>query len=240
MASEMAARAAEGGAIVLWGTTPKEGCEPYAPFALALKGLTARLSPTDLRALLGTAAPELGQLVPAVDHVLGLQRQTAHPPDRRHLFPAVAGLFQTLTKHTPVVLVLDDLDRADTFSLELLHSLTRVVTAVPLLLLGTSTADGTVSPAYIDIERVAQTVDLEHLDIEETAHIVQASLVGKSHRNVHEAIYAVSRGNPALTIEAIHAFIGRGYIAQRDDSWYLRDGLTPVLTTIRLRARGIR
>ena len=63
---EFASRAAEAGALVLYGACDAVVHSPYGPFSQALERLTAMAEPDELRAALGTSAGELTRLLPSL------------------------------------------------------------------------------------------------------------------------------------------------------------------------------
>jgi DNA-binding SARP family transcriptional activator len=238
LAAEVAARGADRGIIVLRGTPHREMRRPYGVLADAIEELTSRLSPADLRALLGASAPELSKVVPSVQTALGSHLRAASALNRRDLFAAMADLLHSLAQRAPVLLIIDDLDAADDETLELLLYLLRMAAQMRLLVLGTRTCGSENSQAYVNLDHLARRIELEPLTLAETTQLVCASLMGQVHSEVHEAIHAVARGNPSFTREAIEAFVGRDYIAERNGRWSLDDGPRSLLSTLRLRTRG--
>lgn len=124
LARVVAERARASGAAIAWGRCREtEGAPAFWPWTQLLRTVLARSGrppPGDLRLLLepGARAPD-GE-------------------DRFALFDAVAQLLVQLAAAQPLVLLLDDLHRADAPSLRLLEFLAPVVQDAPLLVLGTS------------------------------------------------------------------------------------------------------
>ena len=105
----------------------EHGGSPYAPIAAVLREFLRRepagLSTAEpLFAHLGVLLPELGP-APAVT-------------DRETLFEAVRGAFDTIAAREATVVFLDDLQWADSATLELLPSLAEAAEEWPLLVLG--------------------------------------------------------------------------------------------------------
>ncbi|MEV3854653.1 AAA family ATPase [Streptomyces sp. NPDC050095] len=124
LVDELARRAADAGAAVLWGAGhDAEGHTPYGAFAEALDGWLADRSPAE-RARAGAEYPELAALLPSLGRVRTPAERS--PEDERdRLFRATAGLLGELAAAHPVLVVLDDLHAADAGSFQLLSHLAR-------------------------------------------------------------------------------------------------------------------
>jgi DNA-binding SARP family transcriptional activator len=121
LAAELAARAHDEDAVVLYGRCEPEAPLPYQPWAEALRGLPAPVA--------GPHAAELGRLVPELGSPLAGDPEG----ERFRLFAAVSA---TLDALAPAMIVLDDLHWADRASLLLLHHVAGAG-GPPLLLAGT-------------------------------------------------------------------------------------------------------
>src|SRR5262245_25161053 len=139
-AEELAMAARQRGGLVLVGRCyDGDGAPPYWPWVQMLRTLTRT---TDLSALLadmGRAAADvvavLGELR---DHLPNLPAAPAADPEqaRFRFFDGLTTLLRNAARRQPLVLILDDLHRADQSSLLLLQFLTREIAAAPLLLVG--------------------------------------------------------------------------------------------------------
>ncbi|MCX4514592.1 AAA family ATPase [Streptomyces sp. NBC_01619] len=122
LVAEAARRAAEKGAVVLWGAGhDAEGQRPYGPFAEALEGWLADRSVEEW-ARTGAEYPELATLLPG-----RVEPKSWRSPEeeRDRLFRASAALLGELAEQRPVLMVLDDLHAADAGSFQLLSHLAR-------------------------------------------------------------------------------------------------------------------
>ena len=144
-AAELAARAHEDGAAVLYGRFDEETLTPYQPVVEMLRGWSAGAPLDSLRDRLGPRAAELG------DPAAGVRRR--RPPttsrggrdragpeadaQRFRFFDAVAALLGEIGAEAPVVLVFDDLQWADRPTLQLLRHLVRAPAPRRVLFLGT-------------------------------------------------------------------------------------------------------
>jgi DNA-binding SARP family transcriptional activator len=142
LAEELADRAAEAGAVVLWGRCVEAGgAPPYWPWVQALRSYLRTRPRGELRAELGpgasdiaTIVPDVGLLLPDLDPAVALP----DPPQARfRLFDSIAGFWKNASRACPFVVVLDDLHAADEGSLLLLEHVTRELADTRLLLIGT-------------------------------------------------------------------------------------------------------
>ena len=123
LADEAARLARSRGFRVVWGRCREtEGAPPFWPWTQILRGVLAGS---------GITAP--ADLQPLLDS----RPQAGRDADRFQLFDAVTTLLLDRAHHQPLLVVLDDLHRADHSSLLLLEFLTPAVGDAPLLLIGT-------------------------------------------------------------------------------------------------------
>ena len=137
LAAEFADAAYRAGAIVLAGRCDREQVVPYQPFAEALKHPAVSLPAGTLRAITGSWAPDLARLVPQLgDRLPDLAPPSAAGPEtaRYRLFEGVTAALVALSRAAPVVLLIDDLQWADSSTLALLRHLMRHTGQVPVLI----------------------------------------------------------------------------------------------------------
>ena len=140
LAMEHARRAHEEGAGVLLGRCDEDLAVPYQPFAEAMERAVRQLHPAELAGLLGRRGgelvrllPDLADLAPAVAAPWSSDPET----ERFRLFDAVGRALATLSRHAPLVLVLDDLHWATAPTLLLLRHLVTRLEPMPVLVVGT-------------------------------------------------------------------------------------------------------
>ena len=142
-AAELAARAHEDGAAILYGRFDEETLTPYQPVVEMLRGWSAGAPLDSLRERLGPRAAELAILLPEfgpppADHLTpGAITGPEADAQRYRFFDAVAALIGEIGAETPVVLVFDDLHWADRPTLQLLRHLVRAPAPRRVLFLGT-------------------------------------------------------------------------------------------------------
>jgi len=115
-AEEVAARAVDRGATVLWGRCWEAGGAPaYWPWSQALRTLTQALDAGPLRALLGARAADIAQMLPELREAIGdVPSPPALDPEsaRFRLFDATASFLSSASSEGLLVVVLDDLQAA--------------------------------------------------------------------------------------------------------------------------------
>src|SRR5438309_73547 len=137
---EVGALATKDGAIVLHGgASEAEGMPPYLPFLEAF-GRYIQFTPLDqLRTQVAAAPQVLATLLPELITRLGdLPTSPPLPPEqaRFRLYEAIGAFLEVMGAPRVLVLILDDLQWADTASLDLLCHLARHQSNAHLLILG--------------------------------------------------------------------------------------------------------
>nr|WTB28529.1 AAA family ATPase [Streptomyces sp. NBC_00830] len=211
LVAEAARRAAEKGAVVLWGAGhDAEGHRPYGPFAEAVEGWLADRS-VEERASMGAEYPELAGLLP-----LGRvePRSWRSPEEERdRLFQAAAALFGELAAERPVMVVLDDLHAADAGSFQLLSYLARrargngigwrfLATLRPEELPGSDPRRHTLD--VLVRQSLARAVEPPRLPREACLELA-ADALGSSAAAVPERVWELSLGNPLFALELARA-----------------------------------
>src|SRR5215212_7413524 len=142
LAEHLAEHAAKRGARVLWVRCWEGGgAPPFWPWAQLLRVLAEGLDDRTLAAWLGARAAQVAQLLPGLAERLGA---AALPPGparaseaaRFVLFEAVTRFLRQAAATQPLMMVMEDLQAADTASLLLLEFLARDLRGGRLLVMG--------------------------------------------------------------------------------------------------------
>jgi hypothetical protein len=143
LVAELALRLHAQGALVLYGRWDRDVATAYQAFREALGVYADGCSTNQLRADLEGWGHEIARLLPDVGaRVRGLQPAVPAPYDERsRLFEAVEAWFRALTRRTPTLLVLEDMQWAEPGSLYLIDHLHQASAGQPLLVVVTLAED---------------------------------------------------------------------------------------------------
>jgi predicted ATPase/DNA-binding CsgD family transcriptional regulator len=222
--TEVAARATRAGLTVLCGgTSEAAGMPAYLPFLEAI-GQLIRSTPAEiLRQQVGADAGCLAGLFPELGMRLAdLPLPHAIPADqaRLRLFQAVAGFLEVVAEDG-LVLVIDDLQWADSSSLDLIaHVARQRPTARILFLMACRAGDIALTPvlerllAQLTRLRVLTQIALEALAEGDIANLAAEALGGSVEPTASRALYEHSEGNPFFAEELLVAWRNSGALAR--------------------------
>ncbi len=206
--------AATAGMTVAWGYCRESGgTPPLWPFAQLARDVARKIAKAPHAKPFADALADLEQLLAGLE---GGNASELFSPGRQHLGTNLAGMhriFDGITRalalaaqHTPCLLVLDDLHRADVASLQLLHYWIDELARAPILLLGTMrrSADWR-APTRPLLSRVlghrnCTRIEIDRLSQAEVASYV-TSITGDPTGAVGRAVFAKSEGNPFFMVE---------------------------------------
>lgn len=234
LAKEFLAWAEKEGADVLQGRAFEIGSRLlYQPMIEALRPRIERENaPDDL--LSDTWLAELARLLPELgDRYPDLPApKTDKFVARNRLFEAVARLFQALSKRTPLILFIDDVQWADSGSLEVLHYLARSwsESATPALLLlalplRTRGLRSELDEWRASMERTVPLtrLHLDRLTLQDILRLLQA-LEGAGDKDDGQAadlqrfgqwLFAETEGQPFYLMETLKVLLERAALASR-------------------------
>lgn len=232
-AQELVVQAQQRGVLALWGRCPEEpGAPPYWPWFQLLRRWAALHDDSVLAATVGPAAaqiaaldaelaPRLAAVLPAAAAVYAQALSGATPPEgpvgaaspvatdpaeaRFRLFDSIAGLWQRAAARQPLLLVFDDLHRADESSLRLLEFVTAQLHASPVMVLGTfrDAEVGRQHPLTASLAELGRQTPLQRLllggfDLTETAQLVAAAGLSASEATL---LHEQTEGHPLFLVE---------------------------------------
>lgn len=230
LVAEAARAAFDAGACVLFGHAEEDLATPYGMFAEAFGHLVTHAADDDLRAYVADCGSDLARIVPALARRLP---DVDAPPssdgetERYLLYGAAIGLLRHVAAERPVVLVVDDLQWADTASLQLLRHVVGEDPGLGLLVLGTF-RDTEVSAGHplVDalaalwrMERVTR-VDLQGLDDRGVVDLLEATAgheLDEPGVELAHALYRETDGNPFFLSEVLRHLVETGAL-YRDDT----------------------
>ena len=200
LSAELARRARDDGAIVMYGRFDEEAIAPYQPVVEMVRGWSSGASLEPLRERLGPRAAELAILLPELGPVpAGTEAELRqNDPDGRRLrfFDAVAALFSAAGAQAPLVLVFDDLHWADRPTLQLLRYLVRAPQPRRALLIGTY-RDAELEPGHPLSELIT--------DVRREGLLERLALTGLAEAEVAELVASLSPDTPEPAfVRALH------------------------------------
>jgi DNA-binding CsgD family transcriptional regulator len=202
---------------------------PYLPFVEAL-GRYIQTAPLDLLRLQVAAAPQvLTTLMPELITRLGeIPASAPLPPEqaRFRLYEAIGMFLQAIGAPHALVLILDDLQWADTASLDLLCHVARQQQGAQLLVVGAyresevahhSTLARTLTE--LSRQRMLTIVTIGPLSALETSMLAESKLSGALQPATKALLHTHSEGNPFFAEELLEGWIEVGALVHEHNQW---------------------
>ncbi len=238
LARELAAYARLRGMQVLSGRCPAlfrmDGVPPYILWSEVLRDYLEACSSEQLYRVVGFYASEVAKLVPELKQKLAAIPQSLpinpeHERDR--LFEAVSQFIINVSKETPLLVVLDDLQWTDQTSLLLLHYLARGIYKTSLLFLGAYRDTDIdekhpLSPVLTELnrERLLQSVSLRRMSFGDASDLIRQILEQDDvSKEFCELVYKKTRGNPFFIEEVIKSLKEEGVIFREENQWKIKE-----------------
>src|SRR5438270_12250307 len=218
---EVAARIEQGSALVLrGGASEAEGMPPYLPFLEALGQHIHTATPDELREQTGPLASVLATILPELPLRLGSLSSTySLPPEqtRLRLYEAVGLFLAAIAVPRPLLLLLDDLQWADTATLDLLCYLAQHQATSRLCILGAYRSDELASrPALersilnLTRNRQLMTLTLQPLSEADVAELITRLLGVPPDHLLSQRLWKESEGNPFFLEELLREWLETG------------------------------
>jgi class 3 adenylate cyclase/tetratricopeptide (TPR) repeat protein len=237
LVAEASRLAFENGACVLFGHCEEDLATPYQLFAEAFDHYAAHADESRLRDLVQVLGSEWARLVPALsDRIPDLPPSKATDPDseRYLLFAAAVGLLTEVSHDDPVVLVLDDLQWADSGSLAMLRHLTASVHPMRVLVMGTfRDSELPQSPGLREtlgtlwrhqgVSRVPLT-GLDGSGVLALMEDIAGHRLDETGLNLADAVYRETDGNPYFVTEVLRHLRDTGAIRQNPEGRWVATG----------------
>ena len=220
MAHELAVYAEERGAKVLWGWADEAGASTsYWPWVQAIRTYVQDTDAEQLKQEMGEGASEIAVIVADVrQKLVGLQP----PPDMDdqqqpsfRLYDAVTSFLKEASDECPLVIVFDDLQRADDSTLALLRFIVPELSTMRVLLIGTMLPSSTLPGShplteiltYLKRRRLLQRVLLSELSMDEVDSIVRHNYGVSLSPTFINGIYSQTKGNPLALSEVANTLL---------------------------------
>ncbi|MGC8895552.1 MAG: protein kinase domain-containing protein [Candidatus Bathyarchaeia archaeon] len=226
------------GMQVLYGRCPAlfrmDGVPPYVLWNEVIKDYLQVCTPEQLYKVIGFYPSEVCKLVPEIRQKLGTIPQSlpiSPEQERDRLFEAVSQFMINLSKETPLLIILDDLQWTDQSSLLLLHYLARGVYREPLLLLGAYRDTDIderhpLSPVLTELnrERLLQSAQLKRMSFNDVQEMIKQILDQDDvPREFCELVYEKTRGNPFFVEEVIKSLKEEEVIFREENRWKIKE-----------------
>jgi DNA-binding CsgD family transcriptional regulator/tetratricopeptide (TPR) repeat protein len=225
---ERAAR--QGWTVTVGRAFPVETGVPYAVFADAIATVLRDLTPAALAVLTRGEGATLANLCPAFAPASGTPGTREGGGDlKARLHWSFAQFLGRLAAQKPLLLVLENLQWADSSSLELLHFVARQIGSERVALVCTyneAELDG--NPALRAAEQsllslgAARLTRLEPLGAEALHELVREAFHADaaSARALAGRLYSVTRGNPFFAEEVLKALVESRALHEQNGSWH--------------------
>ncbi len=233
-----AAREDEGAYVLHGGASEAEGMPPYLSFIEALGRHIRSSSGRELFAQTGHTAPILATLFPEmalkIDDV-PLSYELPLDQARLRLFEAVGSFIANIASDRPIILMLDDLQWADSASLDLLCAVVRYQPEIRLLILGAVRSgeidvNDSLNRAIRELnrQRTFRSIDLMPISSAETAALAAELLGAQLNSDGVNVLFAQSEGNPFFAEELLRGWIDSHALQESNDgnSYLLDTNLT--------------
>ena len=251
---EIARCAFQDEAIVLRGSASEaKGMPPYLPFLEALGQYIHTIPLDQLRTQITPRLQILTSIFPELAIYLGdVSTPYLLPAGQAHLrlYEALGSFLEVIGAPNAVVLLLDDLQWADTASLDLLCYLGRRRSNAHLLIVG-AYRDGELEQnttlgrtmTELSRQRVLREILIKALLPQEIELLATSFLGGPLHSTVSSLLSTQSEGNPFFTEELLRHRVETGALTQKHRQWIaavpLEQTLPPSLVSA-IRQRFVR
>jgi len=219
LASEFEHFARQRGAQVLWGRCWEgDGAPAFWPWVQVIRAYVVACSVDSLAGMLGGGAADLGALVrelrarlPELPVPEALDASGA----RFRLFDSVTRFLRHASQQQPLLVVLDDLHRADEASLRLLQFLAGELAGARLLVLATyRDTELRRSPALSqvvgELATASHPIRLAGLGESEVARMIESAAGAIPSASVVAAVYERSEGNPFFVTQLVPLLASAG------------------------------
>jgi tetratricopeptide (TPR) repeat protein len=225
MADVLATHAKDRGVRVLWGRCWEAGGAPaFWPWVQSLRALLRNLTAEQVRAQMAGGAADIAQLLPEVREVIGdMPVPSALDPDaaRFRLFDSTVTFLKNAAAVQPLMLVLDDLQVADTPSLLLLQFIAGALGDDHLFVLGTY-RDTEVWPDHplsatltqLGREHAVRMLSLKGLGVSDVARFITGIAGSSPQENVVRTVHDATDGNPLFLGEIVRLLVEEGRLEE--------------------------
>ena len=237
LANELGKYAQLNGMKILNGACPApfgtSNIPPYAVWKEIIRNYLHTASPQQLHTAMCKYQSSISKLVPETrQRTESLEAPRLRPDhERDRLFEAVWQFLTNVSRTTPLLIVLDDLQWADSSSLLLLKYLARGISEESLFILGvycdTETENRRPSLKFLTEfkrETLLQSIELKRMTKEQTLEIIeQVTRQGDVQKEFCDLVYERTKGNPLHVEEVITMLKEEGVIHCEENTCKIRE-----------------
>jgi hypothetical protein len=213
---ELAQRAAASDADIWLGRCLEdEGAPAFWPWMQVLRAGSRDRGAAELLALMGAGAADIAQAIPALreflpDLPLSPQIERAHA--RFRFFDGMLAFLHNAAQQRPLVLLFDDLQRADQPTLRLLSFVSRQLDSARILIVGScrpaapQRTDGAFEWGVLAREMQSACLKLEGLLPLDVARLLEARAGSRAPGAVVDRLHQQTAGNPLFLQQILHTW----------------------------------
>lgn len=209
------------------------GDAPYAVWAEACSEFLREAPDLLLYKVCSGCSTEAAQLLPQLASRIGsipAESPTGQTPSQLRFFAGIVQLLHNIAREAPTVLLVDDLQWADSASLRFLEYLAHHLRGQRLLVLVTyresDLSEGGVFPeimAELNRSRLVTPLPLKHLDPEAAARLTNGILAAEGFPDeLTRQIFGATGGNPFFIEELLRSLIEEGELVRGTEGWRKR------------------
>ena len=226
---ELAVYARSKAGVVLSGRATEEG-PPYGPWVELAREYVGQASGELLRRMLGPIVSEFARLVPDIAAKLGTippSKPLDPQQDRIRLYEAMTQFLIAICKDSPLLLLLDDMHRADQTSVDLLKYFVRSSSNNRVLTVCSYRTEdlepnSSLERTLMDLnkERLLETITVKNLSKDDTSNLI-TQIFGepKVSTDFADIIYEHTGGNPFFVEEVLRSLVEDGTIFRTEKGW---------------------
>lgn len=223
LADELASRARELGHAVLWGRGWEDaGAPPFWPWVQALRSYLRSADREQVRRQLGSGAGDVVQMLPELRDLfpdLAQPSEANSDSARFQLFDSTTTFLRNAGQIRPLLVVLDDLQAADTPSILFLRFLASQLSEMRVLVVGTYrdvalTPDHPLALALDELTRepITKIIALGGLQAKAVGQFIGAATGITPDTRLVSAVWQETKGNPLFVGEALRLLAAQGPI----------------------------
>jgi len=213
---------------------------PYLAFVEALRSYVLHCEVRDLREELGSGAVDVARIIPDIRERLKVRPRPRKDPEeeRYRLLQGVTEFLSNAAAAQSMLVVLEDLHDADSGTLEMLTHVSRNLSGVRLLIVGTYRdvevdRSHPLSAALAELRRISDygRVLLRGLNADEVHRMLESITRESVSWGLADAVHRQTEGNPLFVQEVVRYIAEEGLIARKGERWR-RTGDTPLEMSI--------